>query len=56
MTVDCHEAASTVAATLYAGAIYVFIFLPVLVLALFSLQGSQIPVPPFNGPSLHTLR
>lgn len=36
----------------YAGIIYVFIFLPVAVLALFSFQGSQIPVPPFNGPSL----
>ena len=39
-------------AALYAIAVYVFIFLPVAVLVLFSFQGSQIPVPPFNGPSL----
>ena len=31
---------------------YLFIFLPVLVLVLFSFQGSTLPVPPFNGPSL----
>ena len=31
---------------------YLFIFLPVLVLILFSFQGSAVPVPPFNGPSL----
>ncbi len=37
---------------LYAVAIYVFIFLPVAVLILFSFQGSQFPIPPFNGPSL----
>ena len=37
----------------YAIAIYAFIFLPVAVLVLFSFQGSIIPVPPFNGPSLH---
>jgi spermidine/putrescine transport system permease protein len=43
---------STLAAIAYAGLIYVFIFLPVLVLILYSFQGSQIPVPPFNGPSL----
>jgi spermidine/putrescine transport system permease protein len=43
---------STLAAIAYAALIYVFIFLPVIVLMLFSLQGSQIPVPPFNGPSL----
>lgn len=43
---------STFAAIFYAAAIYGFIFLPVIVLAIFSLQGSQIPVPPFNGPSL----
>jgi spermidine/putrescine transport system permease protein len=39
-------------AALYSVALYVFIFLPVVVLVLFSFQGSQIPVPPFNGPSL----
>lgn len=39
-------------AVAYAAAIYAFIFLPVAALALFSFQASQIPVPPFNGPSL----
>jgi spermidine/putrescine transport system permease protein len=47
---------SVIAAALYAGAIYIFIFLPVVMLALYSLQGSQIPVPPFNGPSLKWYR
>lgn len=42
----------TFSAFAYAGLIYAFIFLPVAMLALFSFQGSQIPVPPFNGPSL----
>jgi len=37
---------------LYALAIYGFIFLPVVVLVLFSFQSSRVPVPPFNGPSL----
>lgn len=32
--------------------IYAFIFLPVATLVLFSFQGSTVPVPPFNGPSL----
>ncbi len=32
--------------------IYGFIFLPVLVLVLFSFQETRIPIPPFNGPSL----
>lgn len=36
----------------YAVLIYSFIFLPVAVLVLFSFQGSMLPVPPFNGPSL----
>jgi spermidine/putrescine transport system permease protein len=39
-------------AIVYAIAIYAFIFLPVAMLVLFSFQGGQIPVPPFNGPSL----
>jgi spermidine/putrescine transport system permease protein len=43
---------SRVLATFYALAIYGFIFLPVAMLILFSFQGGQIPVPPFNGPSL----
>jgi spermidine/putrescine transport system permease protein len=36
----------------YALAIYGFIFLPVIVLVLFSLQASSFPIPPFTGPSL----
>lgn len=40
------------AAILYAGLIYGFIFLPVCVLVLFSFQESRVPIPPFNGPSL----
>jgi spermidine/putrescine transport system permease protein len=39
-------------APLYLGLAYLFIYLPVLVLVLFSFQGSTLPVPPFNGPSL----
>ncbi len=39
-------------AIVYAGLLYGFIFLPVVVLVLFSFQDSRIPVPPFNGPSL----
>ncbi|MER9837728.1 ABC transporter permease [Mesorhizobium sp. M0145] len=37
---------------LYAIAIYAFIFLPVIVLVLFSLQATSFPIPPFTGPSL----
>ncbi|MCA0431677.1 MAG: ABC transporter permease [Proteobacteria bacterium] len=40
------------AAIAYAALLYGFIFLPVAMLILFSFQGSQVPVPPFNGPSL----
>jgi spermidine/putrescine transport system permease protein len=36
----------------YAIAIYVFIFLPVVVLVIFSLQSTAFPIPPFTGPSL----
>ena len=36
----------------YAALVYGFIYLPVLVLVLFSFQETRIPVPPFNGPSL----
>ena len=36
----------------YMTACYIFIFLPVVVLVLFSFQGGKLPVPPFNGPSL----
>jgi spermidine/putrescine transport system permease protein len=38
--------------TAYSALIYGFIFLPVATLILFSFQGSRVPVPPFNGPSL----
>jgi spermidine/putrescine transport system permease protein len=38
--------------TAYAAIIYAFIFLPVVVLVLFSFQGTLFPIPPFNGPSL----
>lgn len=37
---------------LYMAAIFVFIFLPVIVLVLFSFQDSRLPVPPFDGPTL----
>lgn len=36
----------------YLAAVYLFVFLPVIVLVLFSLQDSAVPVPPFDGPSL----
>ena len=35
----------------YAVAIYGFIFLPVVVLVVFSLQSTAFPIPPFTGPS-----
>jgi spermidine/putrescine transport system permease protein len=35
----------------YALAVYAFIFLPVLVLVVFSLQSTAFPIPPFTGPS-----
>ena len=41
---------------LYLALLYLFIFLPVIVLVLFSFQGSTLPVPPFNGPSLRWYR
>ncbi len=41
-----------IASAAYALAIYAFIFLPVLVLVLYSFQGTLFPIPPFNGPSL----
>ena len=37
---------------LYLAAAFAFIYLPVAVLVLFSFQGSTLPVPPFDGPSL----
>ncbi|RUY85410.1 ABC transporter permease, partial [Mesorhizobium sp. M7A.F.Ca.CA.003.01.2.1] len=41
-----------IASWLYALAVYGFIFLPVIVLVLFSLQATSFPIPPFTGPSL----
>jgi spermidine/putrescine transport system permease protein len=43
---------SNTLAIVYALAIYGFIFLPVVVLVLFSLQATSFPIPPFTGPSL----
>ncbi|MBQ2261913.1 MAG: ABC transporter permease [Loktanella sp.] len=37
---------------LYLAAAFVFIYLPVGTLVLFSFQEARLPVPPFNGPSL----
>jgi spermidine/putrescine transport system permease protein len=37
---------------LYLALVYVFIFLPVATLMLFSFQDGRVPVPPFRGPSL----
>jgi spermidine/putrescine transport system permease protein len=39
-------------AALYVALVYLFIFLPVAVLLLFSFQDSLLPIPPFQGPSL----
>ena len=46
----------SVASVVYLALAYLFIFLPVLVLVLFSFQGSTLPVPPFTGPSLRWYR
>ena len=43
---------STALAGLYAGLLYLFIFLPVIVLVLFSFQDGTLPVPPLNGLTL----
>ena len=39
-------------AAAYVGLVYVFIFLPIVVLVLFSFQDASLPIPPFQGPSL----
>ena len=39
-------------AAAYRLADYIFIFLPVIILVLFSFQDGLLPVPPFKGPSL----
>lgn len=46
------RALARIVSLLYALAIYGFIFLPVAVLLLFSLQATSFPIPPFTGPSL----
>lgn len=43
---------SSIGITFYAILLYGFIFLPVIVLVLFSFQEGRFPIPPFNGPSL----
>ena len=42
----------TVVGALYLALVYLFIFLPVVTLMLFSFQDGRVPVPPFRGPSL----
>jgi spermidine/putrescine transport system permease protein len=44
--------AGRAAGALYLALCYGFIFLPVVVLVLFSFQAGDLPAPPFNGPSL----
>jgi spermidine/putrescine transport system permease protein len=39
-------------ATVYVAIVYLFIYLPVGVLVLFSFQDALLPIPPFQGPSL----
>jgi spermidine/putrescine transport system permease protein len=39
-------------AAVYVALVYMFIFMPVAVLVLFSFQDSRLPIPPFQGPSL----
>lgn len=46
------RAAARILVVAYTLAIYGFIFLPVVVLVLFSLQATSFPIPPFTGPSL----
>ncbi|BAI76218.1 spermidine/putrescine transport system permease protein (plasmid) [Azospirillum sp. B510] len=43
---------AALASWLYAALLFGFIFLPVVVLVLFSFQDGRLPVPPFNGVSL----
>jgi len=44
--------AGTLVSTAYLAAAYLFIFLPVAVLVLFSFHEGRVPVPPFDGPTL----
>ena len=41
---------------IYVALAFGFIYLPVAALVLFSFQGGTLPVPPFDGPSLHWYR
>ena len=42
----------TAVSALYLAALYGFIFLPVVILVLYSFQDGRFPIPPFEGPSL----
>ena len=46
------QISSSVLSWTYLVLVYAFIFLPVAVLVLFSLQATSFPIPPFTGPSL----
>jgi spermidine/putrescine transport system permease protein len=52
MAQDRKDVNVRILSTLYASAVYAFVYLPVAVLVLFSFQGTLFPIPPFNGPSL----
>ncbi len=47
-----HKRLTSIVSSIYAILIFSFIFLPVIVLVLFSFQDGRLPVPPFNGFSL----
>lgn len=46
------KAVNNLPATIYVALVYLFIYLPVGVLVLFSFQDALLPIPPFQGPSL----
>ena len=50
------NALQSIPAAVYVALIYMFIFLPVGVLVMFSFQGALLPIPPFQGPSLQWYR
>jgi len=50
------RAVGVAARTGYLVAVYVFVLLPVAALVLFSFQATNLPVPPFTGPSLRWYR
>ena len=47
-----NKALKDIPAAVYVAVVYLFIFLPVGVLVLFSFQDALLPIPPFQGPSL----